>query len=179
MVSIKGRKVGALGGGEVGGGGGGGGGGGAPGLAGESGGEETGGRDGFRETARAVPEGGSSTLAAGLIVRDSFSVPLRLPNTTILPRGQLILPATSRSGATGTNPAAFWSRPGLSTVARSAETSRWYDDWRRFPLSSGHCWPPSRIFAGPTEWPPSPCFRLPSRIPFPFFPAPPVCSPYL
>src|SRR5713226_9805373 len=56
----------------------------AAGLAGESGGEETAGAAGSRETAAGAPEDGSGTLAAGFIARESFSAPLRLPNTTAL-----------------------------------------------------------------------------------------------
>src|SRR6266403_5943040 len=60
---------------------------GAPGLAGASGGDATAGGDRLRDTAGAVPEAGSGTPAAGFIVRESFSVPLRFPNTTTLHTG--------------------------------------------------------------------------------------------
>src|SRR5713226_3879462 len=62
----------------------------AAGFAGESGGEETAGAAGSRETAAGTPEDGSSTLAAGFIARESFSAPLRLPNTTALHTGGLL-----------------------------------------------------------------------------------------
>src|SRR5216684_4489480 len=64
----------------------------AAGFAGESGGEETAGAAGSRETAAGAPEDGSSTLAAGFIARDSFSAALRLPNTTALHTGGLLGP---------------------------------------------------------------------------------------
>src|SRR5260370_5163199 len=57
------------------------------GLAGESGGEEAVGGGGLRKTAGAGLEAGSSALAAGFIARESLSVPLRLPNTTVLHSG--------------------------------------------------------------------------------------------
>jgi len=56
------------------------------GFAGASGGEETAGGDASRETATA-PEAGSSAPAAGFAALVSVSVPLRLPNTTILQAG--------------------------------------------------------------------------------------------
>jgi hypothetical protein len=65
---------------------------GGAGLAGESGGEETVGGEGLRETAGAAPEAGSSASAAGFVARESFSVPLRLPNTTALHAGGLLCP---------------------------------------------------------------------------------------
>jgi hypothetical protein len=55
-------------------------------LAGDSGGEETAGGDTLRETAGAL-EDASGTAAAGFNARGSPSVPLRLPNTTILHAG--------------------------------------------------------------------------------------------
>src|ERR1700733_16073825 len=66
--------------------------GGGAGLAGESGGEETDGADVSRATATAVPEDGSGAPAPGFVARVSFSVPLRLPNTTILHAGSLPCP---------------------------------------------------------------------------------------
>jgi hypothetical protein len=50
------------------------------------------GGEGLRETAGAAPEAGSSALAAGFVARESFSVPLRLPNTTALHAGGLLCP---------------------------------------------------------------------------------------
>ncbi len=58
----------------------------------------------------------------------AFSATLTKHDST--PCGLSTLPAASRSGVTGTNPAAFWFRRGLSAVARSAGTSRWCDEWR-------------------------------------------------
>jgi hypothetical protein len=62
------------------------------GLAGESGGEETVGGDGLRETAGAALEAGSNALAAGFVARWSPSGPLRLPNTIVLHAGGLLCP---------------------------------------------------------------------------------------
>src|SRR5216683_8281489 len=70
----------------------------AAGFAGESGGAETVGVAGSRETAAGAPEGGSSTLAAGFIARESFSAPLRLPNTTALHTGGYLARSFSRRG---------------------------------------------------------------------------------
>src|SRR5258708_8107034 len=137
---------------------------GAPGLAGASGGDATVAGDRLRDTAGAVPEAGSGTPAAGFIVRESFSVPLRFQTRRHSMR-VVILPATSRSGATGTNPGAFWFRRGLSTVARSAETSRWYGDWRRPRRSSGRYWPPARRFGDRPELPRSAGPPVPFRTP--------------
>src|ERR1700722_4062482 len=66
--------------------------GGGAGLAGESGGEETVGAGVSRKTATAGPEDGSSAPAPGFPGRESFSVPLRLPNTTVLHAGHLFCP---------------------------------------------------------------------------------------
>src|SRR5947209_3514910 len=52
--------------------------------AGDSGGEETKGGAAGRETGGGALEVGSSTAAPGLLVRESVSGPLRLPNTTAL-----------------------------------------------------------------------------------------------
>src|SRR6266436_8812498 len=71
---------------------------GAPGLAGASGGDATAGGDRLRDTAGAVPEAGSGTPAAGFIVRESFSVPLRFPNTTTLHTGSLFCPQLPDQG---------------------------------------------------------------------------------
>jgi hypothetical protein len=64
---------------------------GAAGLAGESGGEETVGGDTSRTAVAGALEDGSA-LAAGFIARESPSVPLRLPNTTVLHAGGLLCP---------------------------------------------------------------------------------------
>src|ERR1700721_4330936 len=66
--------------------------GGGAGLPGESGGEETVGADVSRATAPAVPENGSGAPAPSFVARESFSVPLRLPNTTMLHAGNLPCP---------------------------------------------------------------------------------------
>src|SRR5665213_25032 len=66
--------------------------GGGTGLAGESGGEATAGAGASRKTATAAPEVGSSAPAPGFVARRSFSVPLRLPNTTVLHAGSLFCP---------------------------------------------------------------------------------------
>src|SRR5580692_3502365 len=65
--------------------------GGGAGLAGESGGEETAGAEASRETGAGAPVG-SSMPTPGFVARVSFSVPLRLPNTTILHAGSLPCP---------------------------------------------------------------------------------------
>src|ERR1700722_15109893 len=61
-------------------------GGGGAGLGGDSGGEATAGGDALRATAGAL-EDAPGTPAAGFAARESPSVPLRLPNTTILHAG--------------------------------------------------------------------------------------------
>src|SRR6202045_2695993 len=66
--------------------------GGGAGLAGASGGEETAGAGVSRKTATAAPEDGSSAPAPGFAARESFSVPLRLPNTTVLHADGLFCP---------------------------------------------------------------------------------------
>ena len=71
---------------------------GGAGLAGESGGEETVGGDAGRKTAGAAPAAGSDVPAAGFIARESFSVPLRLPNTTALHAGGLLCPQLLNQG---------------------------------------------------------------------------------
>src|ERR1700683_45164 len=60
-------------------------------LAGDSGGEETVGGGAVRATAGAL-EDASGTAAAGFAARESPSVPLRLPNTTVLHAGWLSSP---------------------------------------------------------------------------------------
>src|SRR5450432_2270132 len=77
------------------------------GLAGESGGEETAGAAGSRETAAGAPEDGSGTLAAGFIARESFSAPLRLPNTTALHTGGLLGPQLLDEGRQERTPRLF------------------------------------------------------------------------
>src|SRR6202041_122428 len=78
-------------------------------LAGASGGDATAG--GAAARGATAPAGAASGAAAGgRRVLESPSVPLRLPNTTALPTGQLTLTAVSRSVVKGTNLAAFWSR---------------------------------------------------------------------
>src|SRR6202022_4503967 len=79
----------------------------AAGFAGESGGEETVGAAGSRETAAGAPEGGSSTPAAGFIARESFSGPLRLPNTTALHTGGLLGPQLLDEGRQERTPRLF------------------------------------------------------------------------
>src|SRR5260370_25756765 len=79
----------------------------AGGFAGESGGEETAGAAGSRETAAGAPEDGSSTLAAGFIARESFSAPLRLPNTTALHTGGLLGPQLFEEGRQERTPRLF------------------------------------------------------------------------
>src|SRR5260221_2413004 len=79
----------------------------AAGFAGERGGEETAGAAGSRETAAGAPEDGSSTLAAGFIARESFSAPLRLPNTTALHTGGLLGPQLFEEGRQERTPRLF------------------------------------------------------------------------
>src|SRR5580698_4941742 len=60
-------------------------------LAGEIGGEETTAGAASRETGAAGPADNSSA-PAGLVARESVSVPLRLPNTVLLHAGGLLCP---------------------------------------------------------------------------------------
>src|ERR1700724_400473 len=79
---------------------------GGAGLAGDSGGEETVGGDMLRETAGAL-EDASGTAAAGFAARESPSVPLRLPNTTILHAGRLLSPQLIDQGRQERTPRLF------------------------------------------------------------------------
>src|SRR5580698_134064 len=87
---------------------------GGAGLAGESGGEETVGADVSRATATAVAEYGSSAPAPGFVARESFSVPLRLPNTTVLHAGSLLCPQLLDQGRQERAPRFF----GLATACQ-------------------------------------------------------------
>ena len=113
------------------------------------GGEATAGAATSREAA-AAPEG-SGALTGGLRRPRVAVLRYAYQTRSYSTRAAYFLPAASRSGATGTTPSASWSRRGLSAAARSAGTSRWCDDWRRFPRSSGRYWRPSRTSAARTE----------------------------
>src|SRR5580692_2538830 len=80
---------------------------GGAGFAGASGGDETAGGAASRETAAAAAEGGSDTPAAGLVARESPSVPLRLPNTTALHAGLLLCPQLLYEGRQERTPRLF------------------------------------------------------------------------
>src|SRR6202041_1336944 len=88
--------------------------GGGAGLAGESGGDETAGADVSRKTATAAPENGSCAPAPGFVARESFSVPLRLPNTTVLHAGGLLCPQLLDQGRQERAPRLF----GLATACQ-------------------------------------------------------------
>src|ERR1700677_5173238 len=81
--------------------------GGGAGLAGESGGEATAGAEVSRETGTDAPDG-SGAPTPGFVARDSFSVPLRLPNTTILHAGDLPCPQFLDQRGQKRGPRLFW-----------------------------------------------------------------------